>query len=209
MSRGRPKDPKLQEKTRTALMDAARILLTEKSYSAISIRELAALAETQSGMISYYFGNKKGLIEALLKRAAEQRQKEIISIATEVMDKKEEAFDILVDRLIDLLLKDPWIFKLFQDEATVHDSEIGPIILREFSNVSSGGLERIFTQFQHEGLIHRDINIRYFVATFISLIGFPIMTQPLLRESTGIDLATVASAEWKRHISNFVKQRVQ
>lgn len=81
-------------------------------------------------------------------------------------------------------------------------------ILREFSIISSVGLFNLFTTLQDEGLMRKDMNIKFFVASFMSLIGFPIMTQPLLKTSLQIDLDTVASAEWKQHISELLRRCV-
>ncbi|WED24744.1 TetR/AcrR family transcriptional regulator [Vibrio sp. JC009] len=208
MSRGRPKNPELQEKTRAALLDAARTLLMEKNYSSITIRELAAHAGTQSGMISYYFGNKKGLFEAMLKQAAKNRQIKLASLSADVMKDRERIFEVLVSGVIDLLLEDRWLFKFFQDEVITKDSEIKPIIINEFSSISPVGLMQLFGQLQEEGVIRSDINLKYFIASFMSLIGFPIMSQPLLEEAVGIDLETVASVEWKQHISDLLKRSV-
>jgi len=208
MARGRPKDPELQEKTRSALLEAARVLLYQKSYSTISIRELAAEAGTQSGMISYYFGNKKGLISELLKRTAAERKKKLADISTEVMANRDQAFEILVDKIIDLLLGEPWLFRLFHDEVTFNDSEIKPVLLAEFSDLSKSGLVSLFALLQQEGEIRKDINLNYLVASFMSLIAFPIMNQPMLEGSMGIDPNVVESRQWKRHVSELFRRSV-
>lgn len=208
MARGRKQDPDQQEKTRTALMDAVSHLLESKSYKAISIREIAAQADTHSRMISYYFGNKQGLFEAVIQRTAKNRRERIAAVGTEIMQNPEKAFDILTDRITSILLSEPWLLQLFHDEVINEESEVKSIILHEFSTIASVGLLNLFTVLQEEGLIRKDINIKFFVASFMSLMGFPIMTQPLLNSSLGIDLETVATAEWKQHISELLRRCV-
>lgn len=208
MARGRKQDPLQQERTRTALLDAACHLLETKSYQTISIREIASEAGTQSRMISYYFKNKQGLFEAVIQRTAKKRHEHIAKIGIEIMQNPNNTFDILTDRLITLLLSEPWLLKLFHDEVTNENSTIRNIIIREFSTLSSVGLVNLFTKLQDEGLIRKDMNITFFVVSFMSLIGFPIMSQPLFKNSLGVDLDIVATAEWKQHISELLRRCV-
>lgn len=50
------------------LIDSAAELFLERDFYSVSIRELAERADTSSGMIKYYFNNKQGLFEAMIKR---------------------------------------------------------------------------------------------------------------------------------------------
>lgn len=56
-----------QENTRKALLMAAGKLFTEQGMEGTSIREIAKAANTDSSMIKYYFGNKDGLIKAVIE----------------------------------------------------------------------------------------------------------------------------------------------
>ena len=58
-------------------------------------------------------------------------------------------------------------------------------------------------------LVKQDINEKYLVASFMSIIGYPIATQPLLEEALNIDIDEIASKEWKLHVSNILKITLQ
>ena len=143
MSKGRPKDPELQEKMRVSLIDAARKLSFTRSYRSITIREIAQEANTQSSMISYYFGSKKGLFEALIHRAALARKATFADISSAMFKEKEDAFYILVDGVIDMLIKESWLIKLCQDEVMTEDSELKDFFIQEFADLSSNLLLNI------------------------------------------------------------------
>jgi AcrR family transcriptional regulator len=53
-------DPKQQ------ILDAAIHLFARKGFSATGVREIARTANTNIAMISYYFGSKRGILEAAL-----------------------------------------------------------------------------------------------------------------------------------------------
>jgi AcrR family transcriptional regulator len=60
MKKQTPPDPKQQ------ILDAAIHLFARKGFSATGVREIARTANTNIAMISYYFGSKRGILEAAL-----------------------------------------------------------------------------------------------------------------------------------------------
>jgi AcrR family transcriptional regulator len=54
------------EKTKHKVIDAAVALFNVKGYSGTSIRSIAEKAGVNVALISYYFGNKQGLLEKLM-----------------------------------------------------------------------------------------------------------------------------------------------
>lgn len=57
------------------LLKTATTLFVEKGFHATSIREIASKAEVNSSMISYYFQNKSGLYEAIIRAHKEKFDK--------------------------------------------------------------------------------------------------------------------------------------
>ncbi len=66
LAKGRPVDLNKQAIQKAKLLASAEVLLAEKSYANITIRELAQHSGVNSAMVSYYFTNKEGLFVALL-----------------------------------------------------------------------------------------------------------------------------------------------
>ncbi|MBC7437718.1 MAG: TetR/AcrR family transcriptional regulator [Bdellovibrionales bacterium] len=56
--------------TRKRLVDAATELFIQKGFRGVSIREIAERADTNSALISYYFGDKEGLFKQVFKDVA-------------------------------------------------------------------------------------------------------------------------------------------
>lgn len=70
---GRP-GPQETEKdqTRDTILDAAEQLFSEAGYSATSFRAIASDANVNPALISYYYGTKRALYEAVFKRRGRQ-----------------------------------------------------------------------------------------------------------------------------------------
>jgi len=58
--------------TRTALLDAAAVLMLDEGYAAVTTRRVAQRADVNNGLVSYYFGTMDGLFIELVRRGAEQ-----------------------------------------------------------------------------------------------------------------------------------------
>ena len=68
--RGRP--PKeVSADSRTAILDAAEALFSQHGFDAVTMREVARQARVDSALLHYYFGDKRGLFDAVFLRRAE------------------------------------------------------------------------------------------------------------------------------------------
>jgi AcrR family transcriptional regulator len=52
--------------TKQRIFDAARHLIARKGYAAVSVREIAKMANANISMLNYYFGGKVGILRAIL-----------------------------------------------------------------------------------------------------------------------------------------------
>lgn len=58
------------EKTREALLDAAEALFAETGFYAVTVRQIAQSAGADPALVTYYFGGKRELFDAVLLRRA-------------------------------------------------------------------------------------------------------------------------------------------
>ncbi|MBP6106059.1 MAG: TetR family transcriptional regulator [Steroidobacteraceae bacterium] len=57
--------------TRERILDAAERLFAQRGFYGISVRDITGAAEVDVALASYHFGNKQGLLEAVVMRRAE------------------------------------------------------------------------------------------------------------------------------------------
>ena len=69
---GRPVRSESAEDVRKRLVEVARELFARRGFGEVGIREIARAADVTPGMISYYFGGKVGLYEAMLASVFEE-----------------------------------------------------------------------------------------------------------------------------------------
>jgi AcrR family transcriptional regulator len=66
----RKKKPKGREQVMDALVKAAAELISKRGFAAVSVREIAARADVNHGLVHKYFGSKENLIRMSLDRLA-------------------------------------------------------------------------------------------------------------------------------------------
>ncbi|WP_157018166.1 TetR/AcrR family transcriptional regulator [Mesorhizobium xinjiangense] len=74
---------------RTAILEAGEKRFSESGFGAVALREIAREAKVNVGSITYHFGNKLGLLEAIYERHTRPmnaRRLELIGEATRIED---------------------------------------------------------------------------------------------------------------------------
>jgi AcrR family transcriptional regulator len=91
------------DKKEHILIEAEK-LFSGQDFDAVSVRDLAKAANVNIAMISYYFGSKEKLFEALIIRRLETSQNILRSLVTTEMNstqKMNAVTDYYIDKLID------------------------------------------------------------------------------------------------------------
>jgi len=69
----RTKDPELEQRRREEIMATTRALLTQDSFAALTLGQVAEGAGVSKGLVGYYFGSKDQLIIATIRRYHEEQ----------------------------------------------------------------------------------------------------------------------------------------
>ena len=84
--------------SRTAILDAAEELFSERGFGAVALREIARAAGLNVGSLTYHFGDKAGILEAIYKRHTSPmnaRRLELIGEAKRIEDRDQRLMAIL------------------------------------------------------------------------------------------------------------------
>lgn len=70
-TRGRPRKAAIAKHASASILDAAEDLFSKHGFYGTTIREVARQAQVDTALLHYYFGNKRGLFDAVFQRRAE------------------------------------------------------------------------------------------------------------------------------------------
>src|SRR5258705_7359994 len=101
------------------IMEAAEKLFSEKGFDGTSVRDIAEEAGVNLAMISYYFGSKEKLMEAIFKHRGEH-----MTLQLENMLKNQELtslqkMNVLIDGFIEKIMKQQGFHRIMTREQMV------------------------------------------------------------------------------------------
>lgn len=179
-SAGRPKGV---TDARAQLIQAARRLFVAKPYAKVSIRLLAQVAGVNSALIRYYFGDKSGLFEAMLRETAQPFLKQFQALPDSadpenVIELMRTYYRIMganpdLPRLIARVMMD----HEHGPQRQIVEKIIGPIAMR---------MEKVF--FARPNRLRFHTSPEKARLSFLSLMVFPFLAPPAMLELQGIHL---------------------
>lgn len=170
------------EPVRRALLDAARDRFAQKPYAAVSVRELAAAAGVNPGMIHYYFGSKSGLYLALFEEAVGPVLERLAGSGHAVPDLEQ-----VVAGFMRALSRHPWLPTLLLRDVYATDSPVRAEFIARYAGRAAPMLQRLVGAAQAEGRLPRGTDPRLAVLSLLGLCVFPFVAAPVAREVLGLD----------------------
>jgi AcrR family transcriptional regulator len=188
-SPGRPRqdDPSAAE-VRQQLLDAATELALEHGFDACGLREIAARAGVSTAMIAYYFGDRRGLYEAMFQRALDRVRDQVEALLA-LEDGSGDRLDELVRIQVASLAADPWLPQLIIREVLAAPD---PKVRDRFADRVGDGplllMIRWLEEEQQRGVLRADLDPKLMAITMASLSAFPFLFLPILGERIGVKL---------------------
>jgi len=202
---GRPRQEDDSGQVRERLLTAATELAVEQGFDAIGLREIAARAAVSSGMISYYFGDRQGLYEAMFQRAFDRIGERIRALMQDPKPSGGDRIDELIRVQVESIAADPSISKLIVREVLARAES--PSRAQFAENVGRGPLMlmvRWLEEEQERGVLRSDFDPRMMAMTLISLSAFPFLMLPIVGEEIGLDLDEKFPARLIEHNQKFL-----
>lgn len=146
------------------ILQVAERLFAEKGFDGTSIRNISKEAGINIAMVSYYFGSKEKMLEALIfSRTSDLKiqLENILKEESEPMDKLNKLIELYLVRVD----KNRCIYKIVHSESANVKRALS---LKAFTDVKKRNLESlkmIIAQGQEKGIFRSDVNVALIPAT--------------------------------------------
>ena len=175
-----PRSSQEQASTREKILDATTSLLAGSCLHSISIRDIAATAGANSALISYYFGSKEQLYEAVLQHQFDAYNKQVVSAFKSEGDIRENLRQACA-AIVDFHRLNPcWLtlyFRELSNPSACYTKIVLPVIA-EASRHATGMIQAGIDQ----GIFKPDINPRFIVQSFVGMLNYCFMTCRLQKD---------------------------
>lgn len=181
--------PTPQAPARDRLIAAAAELFAEKSFGGVSVREICKKAGTGINMIHHYFGNKDGLLEAIVK----QYDESVYAVPLRLLATPAKSRDDLVSR-IEMLFETTL-------EACLAQRDVMMVVLREQSELQTlVAYQAAFVGFLEDAkdkeLIRPELDCAMVSGAMLDRIVAQVQFAPWVKRTSGLDIAT--DADYRR-----------
>lgn len=187
------------------ILAAAEVLFAEKGFSGTTTRMLASKAGVNLGMLTYYFGTKEQIFEALV----EKRISGFSSVVQEAILEGKDEFEAL-DNMIDAY------FNYFANRPTFHRCLYREMSLSKESSVMEFAIQNIMknrqklADFIEKGIENkkfRKVDVYLTISTFTSLLFHTIHAEDfamrMINENPETD--SIRSRRIQTRLKTFIK----
>lgn len=180
---GRPQQP---TDVRELLLQQATELFTVMDYDKVSTRLIAQKAGVDIGMIRYYFGNKGGLFETMLRETLAPMKAQITQLLAESNHKN---LTELMRTYYREMIKVPHFPRLIMQVMQMPPSELQrQLIEKVILDVTKPVQDMMFQKLIQRGVIRPDADPQLCRVSYISLMVFPFIAPRALLAVHGIEL---------------------
>lgn len=178
--------PQHTTSVRELLVQQARELFTVMDYNHVSTRLIAQRAGVDIGMIRYYFGNKAGLFETMLRETLTPMKAQINQL---LVDSSHKNLTDLMRTYYREMIKVPHFPRLIMQVMQMPASETQrQLIERVIIDVTKPVQDMMFEKMIQRGVIRPTADPQLCRVSYISLMVFPFIAPKALLAVHGIDL---------------------
>lgn len=171
--------------SKNLLLDAASALMIERNDAQVTLRDVAERSGVNSSMVKYYFGDKKGLLEALLERDSSWTFKNLDALVASDMPAIAKMRNH-IHGLIKFYIKFPYINRLVGTLALENDPETAKFIAERVVSPVAEAQRAILEQGIKEG-VFRDVDPKQAYFMIIGATDFLFHARYALQHMFGTD----------------------
>ena len=186
----------------------AETLFAENGFEGTSIRTIAKKAEINIAMVSYYFGSKDKLLEALILYRTSDLKIQIENLSVENLDPVEK-IDKLIELYVNRIRCNKGIYRILHFEFSSEDRETKMKVLNEVRARNLKSLETIIHEGQAKGIFRKEVIIPLIPPTIMGTFFHFYMNKEyfkkLLTLETDEAFENYIQTKLKTHIQQTIK----
>lgn len=143
-----------EQDTRNKLLDTAAAIMSERGGINVTLSELGERSGSNTALVRYYFGNKTGMLFALIERTLENAISQMNSLL-ELEIPADEMLFLHIRGVINTYFYHPYVNRLIHHLGTIDDGEFAEQIANQFSRPILDCQTRILQDGEKAGLFRK------------------------------------------------------
>lgn len=190
------------------ILNVAERLFSEKGFEGTSIRDISKEAKINIAMVSYYFGSKERLLEALIFHKTVDLKLQLENLLQEDIEPLEKV-NKLIEIYINRICLNKGIYRVLHFELYNKKREKS---LQAFTELKKGNLksvESIIKQGQAQGVFRKDVNIQLITPTIIGTFFHFHMNRSFYEEIFDLKTEEMFNNYIKNDLTKHIQQTIK
>src|SRR5215510_1037813 len=164
------------------IMETAETLFAEKGFNGTSVRDISEKANVNLAMISYYFGSKDKLLEALFSYRGEHLKLKMENMIEDKGMTATEKINTLIDHYIEKITNQQCFSRIMAREQVLNHTGITAELIYQMKKQNQELIAKLIHEGQRKGEFRKHIDIPLMMATLIGTTNTVIATQHYYRQ---------------------------
>lgn len=190
------------------ILQVAEKLFSEHGFDGTSVRDIAKEANINIAMISYYFGSKEKLLEALIINRISDLRMELENLFRENLSPFEK-IDKLIELYITRINKNCGMYQIIHFEIMSKKRDINYDAFNEVKKYNLQVLKNIIEEGQSKGMFTKNINVALIPPTIMGTYFHFQMNKPFYSDlfdlKTKADFNNYVHTDLTKHIQQTIK----
>jgi AcrR family transcriptional regulator len=180
------------------IMETAEQLFAEKGFNGTSVRDIAEKAHVNLAMISYYFGSKEKLFEALFNLRTESSKVKLESIIEKPGVSSLEKVNMLIDSYIEKIMSQQCFHRILAREQVLNNSQATADMILQMKRQNLELISKLIHEGQKKGEFRKNVDILLMMTTLVGTAHNLVTTKHYYRELN--NLTQLSEDEFENHM---------
>ncbi|CAN5807656.1 TetR family transcriptional regulator [soil metagenome] len=164
------------------IISKAEELFATKGYEATTVRDIADAAGVNLAMISYYFGSKEKLLEALFQERMNTTKHRIETIVKTETLSPFQKIEIIVDEYINRVAEKQAFYKIMLCEQVINKNTVVMKLLKDLKLVYAALISGVIEEGQRTRVFKKDIDVVMMLTTMTGTVTNMLVNKEYYRE---------------------------
>ncbi|WP_205685542.1 TetR/AcrR family transcriptional regulator [Flavipsychrobacter stenotrophus] len=181
-----------------AIINAAEKLFAEKGFDGASVRDIAQEADVNVAMISYYFGSKEKLMEAVFEERTVNIKLKVENLLQDKSITPIQKVYILIDDYVDKFIHQQQFHKIMMREQMINKHTPVAALIHELKKKNLESIRTLIQEGQKTGAFKKNIDIVLMMTTMVGTVSQMLTSQHFYRTLNNME--HMDDMEFQRHI---------
>ena len=181
-----------------AIINTAERLFAITGFDGTSVRDIAKEAGVNLAMISYYFGSKEKLMEAVFEQRTNLIRIKVENLLQNTEMTNLEKVNILIDDYVEKFISQQEFHKIMMREQLIEKNTPIAGFIHELKKRNLQSIKKLIQDGQKSGEFRKNIDVVLMMTTMVGTVSQMITSQRFYREIH--NLQDMTEVEFRKHL---------